>query len=66
MEKTKTIYEVLHDSAVEGPAGDGTIIARFSSKLAAETFASWKTCYGRPATVEPREVTRKLAARWGL
>lgn len=62
----KTIFEVLFDGAGEGPAGDGTHIARFRKRAEAEAFASRNTCYGRPCTAEAREVSRRLAARYGL
>ena len=48
--KPITIFEVLHDTNGDGPAGDGTVVARFRAKSEAEA----------------REVSRPLARRWGL
>lgn len=66
MSKPVTVFEVLHDTDREGPAGDGTVIARFRREALAETFASSHTCYGRPATVSKVTVSRRLAQRWGM
>lgn len=65
-ERSKLIFEVLHDTDSDGPAGDGTVIARFRTLKSAETFASRHTCYGRPATVQEARVPYRLAARWGV
>ena len=64
--KPITIFEVLHDTNGDGPAGDGTVVARFRAKSEAEAFADKSTCYGRQAKAEAREVSRPLARRWGL
>jgi hypothetical protein len=69
--KTIRVFEVLYDGAPDGPsgpAGDGTFIRRFGPKdeAAANAFAAKNTCYGRPATVSPRDATRELARRWGV
>lgn len=65
-ERLIKVYEVLHDTDGEGPAGDGTVIARFRDKREAERFASGNTCYGRQATAELHEVPRRIAQRWGM
>ncbi len=67
MTATKRIWEVLYDGAGEGPAADGTFIARFSTERDALRFCQGRTCYGRP-DVKPSvyEAPRKLARRWGF
>ncbi len=60
------VWEVLHDTYLEGPTGDGTVIARFRGEHDARDFASRQTCYGRPAAADSRDVSRRLARRWGL
>ncbi len=61
-----TIYEVLYDTDGEGPTGDGTVIERFTDRGEAARFAAGNTCWGRPADASERDVSRKLARRWGL
>jgi hypothetical protein len=63
---TVRVYEVLYDTESEGPAGDGTVIARFRKEREAETFARGETCYGRPAKASPVDAPRRLAQRWGM
>lgn len=60
----KTIHEVLFDGAADGPAADGTHVARFRKLTDAERFAAKSTCYGRQATVQTSEVSAKLFSRW--
>ena len=60
------VYEVLHDTDTDGPAGDGTVIARFRKEDDAKRFSSNKLCYGFPATVNRTEVPRRIAQRWGM
>ena len=60
------VFEVLHDGAGDGPAGDGTYIYRSGNRRTAEAFAKENTCYGRPATVRETEASRRLAQRWGI
>ncbi len=60
------IFEVLHDTAGDGPHGDGLATFRTRDRKDAESFAAGHTCYHKPATVEPVEVPVKLARRWGL
>ena len=63
--RTKTIvFTVLHDIDGDGPAGDGTAIARFRNERDAKLFASRNTCYGKPATCDRDEVPRHIASRW--
>lgn len=66
MASTVRVYEVLHDTDGEGPAADGTVVARFRREVDAKRFAAGRTCYGHPATVQADEVPRRLAQRWGL
>lgn len=69
MSTTKTVYEVFYyDTRNSGPAGDGSHVARFGRKDDAERFAQGKRAgYGSaPATVDRVEVSRALAARWGI
>lgn len=61
-----TVYEVLYDTAMPGPAGDGTQIRRFLELRKAETFAKLHTCYGSPAAVGEAKVAQHIAKRWGL
>ena len=63
---TVRIYEVLYDVNHPGPAADGTVIYRSKSKREAETFASTRTCYGKPAEALAANVSRRLAERWGV
>ena len=65
-ERSKLVFEVLHDTDTDGPAGDGTVIARFRTRVKAEAFAKNRTCWGRPATVQETRVPYRLAARWGV
>jgi hypothetical protein len=67
--KTVKVFEVLYyagDDGPDGPAGDGSHIARFRSRQDAERFASGKTYYAEPASVSEVDATRKLAQRWGV
>jgi hypothetical protein len=64
--KTIRIFEVLHDTDSEGPAADGTQIARFDDESEAKRFAAAHTVYGRPASVLIADVPRSLAERWGF
>jgi hypothetical protein len=69
MSTTRTVYEVFYyDARNSGPAGDGSHVARFGSKSDAERFAAGRRAgYGDgPATVDRVEVSRALAARWGI
>jgi len=61
------VYEVLHDTDREGPAGDGTVIQRFTLAADAAAFADENTCWERPCS-DPvaRDVPRATARRWGL
>lgn len=61
-----TVWTVLYDGAGAGAAGDGTHVARFGKRAAAEEFAARSTCYNRPATAHPQEVSRATARRWGV
>jgi hypothetical protein len=66
---TKTVYEVFYrDDRSPGPAGDCTHTARFGRRADAERFAAGRRAgYGdEPATVDRVEVSRALAARWGI
>jgi hypothetical protein len=62
------VFEVLHDTDGEGPAGDGTVIARFRKQADADRFAKQSTCYGRAIStpVAGSSVPKRLAARWGV
>jgi len=60
------VYEVLADTAGEGPTGDGTVVFRFRRKREAEQFAARSTCWGRPAAVQAHDAPRRLAERWGV
>jgi hypothetical protein len=67
--KPKVIYEVLSESEdpnYSGPAADGHYVSRFRTRAEAERFARGRTCYGKPADVHEREVSRELARRYGL
>ena len=72
--KTMRVYEVLYSVSDEsplshaGPAGDGTFIARFRSRQAAEQFAARHAGpYGQEkATVDVTDAPRRIAQRWGL
>jgi len=72
MARTYTVHSVMWHSdsesdAYAGAAGDGSFIARFASRAAAEAFAVGRRCYGQPATVATEtDVPRRLAERWGL
>jgi hypothetical protein len=64
-----TVYETLVDGREDGPAGpagDGTFVVRRRKEADMKAFVVGKTCYGKPATYNPREVSVKLARRWGL
>ena len=63
------VYEALVDGREDGPAGpagDGTFVVRRRREADMKAFVVGKTCYGKPATYNPREVSVKLARRWGL
>jgi hypothetical protein len=62
--KTVRVFTVIYDTDQEGPAGDGTVIARFKKQDNASSFAAANTCYGRPATVQIDDAPAKLAQRW--
>jgi hypothetical protein len=68
----KIIEVVYHDerNPYGGAAGDGSFVARFKAtkagKAAAETFASGRNYYGKPATLTESEVSRSAAQRYGL
>lgn len=67
--KTIRVFEVLYyagDDGPDGPAGDGSFIERFRDESEATQFANGKHYYGEPSTVEPRDVPRRLAQRWGM
>ncbi len=63
-----TVYEVLYyDPKSAGAAGDCTHVARFRNLSKATAFASGKTCYGSPATVQTCEdVPARLVNRWSF
>lgn len=60
------IFEVLHDTGTDGRMGDGVETFRTRSQKDAQSFATGRTCYGKPATVETLQVPRPIAQRWGL
>ena len=70
MPKGITVYEVLyHDDSrpYGGAAGDGSFIARFRKKDAAERFAKGRRCYSGEATVDTlNDVPRRLVDRWSF
>jgi hypothetical protein len=65
---TKIVYEVLYGADAPGPAGDGSHIARFGSRAAAEAFAATRRgAWGQPRpSIDRVEVPRALALRWGV
>ena len=64
--KTKTVHTVIYDTNSDGPMGDGTMIARFSSLKSATAFAARNTHYGHPASVQTDSVPARIAARWAI
>ena len=69
--KQVKVYEVLWTTdklgrVHEGPAGDGSHIARFVDRREALIFARSHVYVGRTATVLETMVPSKIAARWGL
>lgn len=60
------VYEVLYDTGTDGRMGDGVETFRTRNQKDAQNFATGRTCYGKPATVEPAEVPENIARRWGL
>lgn len=68
MARTRTIrvFEVLHDLAVPGPAGDYMAVRRFRKRADAAEFAANATAYGKPATVTECQAPVRLAERWGV
>lgn len=65
----RTVYAVVYDALTDphgGPAGDGTLIARFARGADADEWARGRTHLGRPAVVVPERVPKRLALRWGL
>lgn len=64
-----TVFETLVDgpeNGPAGPAGDGTFVVRRRKEADMKAFIVDKTCYGKPATYDPRKVPVALARRWGL
>ncbi len=66
MARTVKVWEVLYDTEGEGPAGDGTVIARFRAERDAKAFAARQTCYGNPARATSTDAPRHVAERWGM
>lgn len=64
--KPVIVWTVLYDGEGDGPAGDGTFVARYRTEAAARVFADGRTCYGSPARALEQEVSRDTARRWGL
>jgi len=62
------VFVVVYDATDrwDGPAGDGSAVARFASPYAASDYATGRTYGGKPAEVCPLDVSLALAARWGL
>ncbi len=64
--KTVKVFTTIVDGKGSGPAGDGTFVARFRTRTAAEQFIAGRTYYGNAPTIDEEDAPRRLAERWGV